>query len=377
MKSFFLALLCSGCTLFAHTQVLNTGMYNGGVFTNITTVGTASWSNTSNVQTSNSSSASASVALAALGSASTRYITVANFGMSVPMDAVIDGIQVQIKRRAQGIGVGSSIKDNLVQIIKGGNIIGANKASATSWPTTYDYATYGADTAAWGTSWSAADINSANFGVAISARFNAGVVGISLTAQIDHVQLIVYYHMPPVALPVEITAFNAQVTADEHVQLNWATALEINNHFFTVERSGNGIDWDSIADVEGMGTSTVLNSYSYTDQNPLNGAAYYRLKQYDYDGAYEYSFITTAFVNVQPQSDLRMAYLPGSGQLVVKGEWTGEPQQISVYDMSGRVVDVYTAMVNEVMQLRQHAAAGTYIVKASTTSKTVSQKIYR
>src|SRR6185369_6247111 len=88
----------------------------------------------------------------------------------------------------------------------------------------------------------------------------------------------------------------------------WTTAAEVNNDFFTVERSVDGINYETIAVVDGAGNSTVMLNYGTVDKNPYEGISYYRLMQTDYDGASSYSqtviinnsFATTADVMVYP-----------------------------------------------------------------------------
>lgn len=89
-------------------------------------------------------------------------------------------------------------------------------------------------------------------------------------------------------LPVELTSFTARPQGTA-VQLNWTTATEQNNAFFGVERSADGSNWQQIGKVDGAGNSSQPLSYVYTDQQPLNGTSYYRLKQTDYNGTFKYS----------------------------------------------------------------------------------------
>lgn|GEM_PF-835930 len=88
-------------------------------------------------------------------------------------------------------------------------------------------------------------------------------------------------------LPIELLSFTANVV-HESVRLNWATATETNNDFFTIERSTNLNDWEVLGFVDGAGTSSRPLHYSFTDYNPMAGVSYYRLKQTDYDGKFEY-----------------------------------------------------------------------------------------
>lgn len=87
-------------------------------------------------------------------------------------------------------------------------------------------------------------------------------------------------------LPIELTAF-AAVCDNSSVILNWSTASEINNERFVLERSDNLADWKIVGETPGAGNSNQPRSYQFADERPLNGLSYYRLTQYDYDGASE------------------------------------------------------------------------------------------
>ena len=71
--------------------------------------------------------------------------------------------------------------------------------------------------------------------------------------------------------------------------LSWTTASETNNAYFTVERSGDGKDFNEIGVLPGAGNSTSERQYSFTDEQPINGINYYRIRQTDFDGQYSYS----------------------------------------------------------------------------------------
>jgi hypothetical protein len=88
-------------------------------------------------------------------------------------------------------------------------------------------------------------------------------------------------------IPVELTSFTASVNEND-VTLNWSTATETNNQGFQVERSSGG-EFENIGFVEGYGTTTEIQTYSYTDKNVEVGTYSYRLKQIDFDGTFEYS----------------------------------------------------------------------------------------
>jgi hypothetical protein len=89
-------------------------------------------------------------------------------------------------------------------------------------------------------------------------------------------------------VPVELTSFNANVTNQGDVVLNWATATETNNQMFEVERKAINGEFYKIGYVNGAGTTTEPQQYSYTDNAVGTGIYYYRLKQIDFNGTYEY-----------------------------------------------------------------------------------------
>jgi hypothetical protein len=91
-------------------------------------------------------------------------------------------------------------------------------------------------------------------------------------------------------LPIELVMFDAKIKDDGKTHLEWYTATEINNDYFTIERikDMNGAP-EEVAKVKGAGNSSVLNHYAAIDPNPHNGISYYRLKQTDTDGKFSYS----------------------------------------------------------------------------------------
>ena len=88
---------------------------------------------------------------------------------------------------------------------------------------------------------------------------------------------------PGTPLPITVAAFDATLQQDR-VLLQWITASEVNNDFFSIERSRDGKSWETITRVEGSGNSTEPVKYETKDSHPLRGTSYYRLMQTDYDG---------------------------------------------------------------------------------------------
>ena len=93
---------------------------------------------------------------------------------------------------------------------------------------------------------------------------------------------------PPLLLPVKMLYFTAYVKG-VNVALEWATVSEENNDYFSIQRSKNGENFETIGTVDGAGTSNEKIEYQFIDTKPFIGMNYYMLKQTDYDGRYEYS----------------------------------------------------------------------------------------
>lgn len=87
-----------------------------------------------------------------------------NYGFNIPAGATINGITVQINREGSANTLGLGVRDSVVKLVKGGTVVGTNKAvTGTTWGTTFSTVTYGGTNDLWGTTWTPSDINSANF----------------------------------------------------------------------------------------------------------------------------------------------------------------------------------------------------------------------
>ena len=92
------------------------------------------------------------------------------------------------------------------------------------------------------------------------------------------------------ALPVELINFTGRQT-NKKTTLQWQTASETNNEGFEIQHSTNGLDWEVLDFIKGGGTTFETQNYTYEHQRPNQGTNYYRLKQLDHDGVFEYSKI--------------------------------------------------------------------------------------
>ena len=104
---------------------------------------------------------------------------------------------------------------------------------------------------------------------------------------------------PNIPLPVELLFIKAEVI-EEEVKVEWATASELNNDYFEIEKTQDLKDFEVVGRVEGSGTTSETIHYELTDTNPYPGISYYRMKQVDYDGTTSYS----EFVRVEMEHEL-------------------------------------------------------------------------
>lgn len=91
------------------------------------------------------------------------------------------------------------------------------------------------------------------------------------------------------ALPITLISFEAAADKDNQVKLDWVSASETNNAFYTIENSTDGVNFNTVANVDGAGNSDAVLFYSYIDKKPVNGLSFYRLKQTDFSGEFTYS----------------------------------------------------------------------------------------
>lgn len=184
-----------------------------------------------------------------------------------------------------------------------------------------------------------------------------------------------------VPLPVSWLYFTVKATRENAV-LNWATASEINNSGFEIQRSLDGENFEVIGWVNGNGTSNQKHFYSYTDMEfaGLNtSTVYYRLKQIDFNGAFDYSTLqvlrkdNNAFTSVSIYADAQK-YL----HVNVKSE-INAPLQVEILNMNGQVlksVSTYVSAGNNQIKLpAQELKAGLYVVKFILGGTIYTEKI--
>lgn len=306
-------------------QCLTSGPNSPSTVSNGTGIGNIAWGGLTSAQTSDNLYATATAL--AIGD-KTNYLRFTNFGFSIPTTATICGVLVQIEKKSSGI-ILERIVDESVRIIKGGSIVGSDYSdTGTDWASSDFTSSYGGSSDLWGTTWTPSDINASDFGVALSADLI--FISVLPTAQVDHAQMTVYYDN---SLPIKLLNFEAERTSDDLVKLIWETESETDNDFFTIERSTDGEKWEERRRLAGAGTSNERLSYSLTDKNRLNTTSYYRLKQTDFNGDFEYSKMVSVHPLGLNSSTVSIFPVPSSGIFTIKA--SEEILQVEVYNVLG------------------------------------------
>lgn len=151
--------------------------------------------------------------------------------------------------------------------------------------------------------------------------------------------------------PVEMTSLTASAN-DKTVELNWSTATEVNNYGFDVERSFNKAEWTKVGFVEGKGNSNTVSKYSFKDAEVPAAKAFYRLKQVDLDGKFEYSEVLAVELNANTFSLEQNFPNPFNPSTVITYSLAKETNvKLSVFNAIGQQV---TTLINTVQPAGVH-----------------------
>jgi hypothetical protein len=175
-----------------------------------------------------------------------------------------------------------------------------------------------------------------------------------------------------VVLPVQLLYFNSSCETNS-VQLNWATQSERGNNYFLLERSDDNLQFEVIAKLNGSRQSNSLRNYSFVDLNPIQGKAFYRLTQVDYDGKSEHINLITTDCMQDALASIVISPNPNTGNFVIKG--FGESADLSIYNSIGEVV-YQTKMQADQMDLKLNKiSSGLYYVVTKTLSRSYVTKM--
>jgi len=182
-------------------------------------------------------------------------------------------------------------------------------------------------------------------------------------------------------LPVELLSFTA--TADHHnmeVDLNWQTASETNNAYFTVQRSRNAVDFEDVLSRDGAGNSTTVRTYDDVDVMPYMGVSYYRLKQTDFNGSFTYSEVVPVTFKGEPVVHATSWVNQDRNIQVLINDRGRSSYTLKVFDAAGKLV--ISEQVNTGKGSNHHLvynpglAPGVYLLRLEGSNQTYTGKLF-
>lgn len=170
-------------------------------------------------------------------------------------------------------------------------------------------------------------------------------------------------------LPVELLYLDATAVDNEFIRIDWATATEINNEGFELQRSEDGLNFETIAWIDGNGNSNNIIEYSYDDKEVTTSVYYYRLKQIDFNGDFEFTKIVSASITKKDESLFEVNLIPnpseGFGKVAIYSS-REEVVQLEIFNSIGaRILSKNVRLdigTNEVKIDKNNYAAGVYNV---------------
>jgi len=217
--------------------------------------------------------------------------------------------------------------------------VSSSNACVEQWPDSIDYITYFHNTLPFGTD--------------------------SMTVlEVD--ELEAFYLFETFTIPVEFTFFQG-VNKRGEAHLFWQTASEINNDYFEIQRSDDGVHFATRGQVKGSGTTTAEIDYSFVDRLPTKGNNYYRLKQVDFDGSSEFSDIISIHYK-EEQVSLIFPNPVGS----TLNFTNADAKTVSIFDITGRLL-MKEATVEDQLNI-DGIKSGIYLLKMELNDQSSYQK---
>ncbi|MBT2557233.1 T9SS type A sorting domain-containing protein [Hymenobacter sp. ISL-91] len=173
-------------------------------------------------------------------------------------------------------------------------------------------------------------------------------------------------------LPVTLVSFTAQAHPSG-VKLDWATATELNNDYFEVQRSANGQNFAPITKIAGSGTTSSGAKYSFIDTTPLAGSNYYRLRQVDRDGSEAFSAVAVVTGSQRPEA---LIYPNPGTTTITLPAGTGQPVDYRIYTATGRTV-LTGRMAGGTSFDVQQIPAGLYLIEIVAAGQRHVQRFVR
>jgi hypothetical protein len=177
--------------------------------------------------------------------------------------------------------------------------------------------------------------------------------------------------------PIELLSFTAKNERD-NVVINWATASEIDNDYFEIERSTDAENFVTIANVRGAGYSNSIINYSIEDNDALEGTVYYRLKQTDFNGDFTYSYILPVQIGASNELQISNVINADNSISFIYNNNKGGITQVKLLDMNGRVINTQevSGEGSQRVRMNMHGIShGIYILHLTLNDQTIVKKV--
>ena len=241
-------------TLISIVYADSSGPKNPAVAIDDASIGTEVWNDPENVTSSDDLKAAVRVNDFNIS----HYIKATDFGFSIPSDAIIEGVVVEIERRVSSNRSGSIVRDASVKLVKGGVISGEDRATGISYINKDINESHGSPSDLWGLALSPADINNEDFGASVAVT-KSNSNGTDREARIDNIRLIIYYN---VTQGPNATEFNSTITLLKQV---------VNDNDGTAEADDFELRIDGIIVEQGVPIEIAANESHTIDEDGIDG----------------------------------------------------------------------------------------------------------
>jgi len=183
-------------------------------------------------------------------------------------------------------------------------------------------------------------------------------------------------------LPIELISFTASCENEISI-VKWTTATEINNDYFTLESSNDGINYEVVATITGSGSSNIERNYEYYDMSPYSEGTYYRLKQTDFDGTSSYSQIVYVGCDKFEQIDFEYINMIDSKNnktlTILFNSSEGDKYYAQLYDITGRLLISNQGTTENGLNATKfdtkELSSGVYLIVLNNESTKISKKV--
>ncbi|HVD99838.1 MAG TPA: T9SS type A sorting domain-containing protein [Cytophagaceae bacterium] len=261
------------------------------------------------------------------------------------------------------------VYDNSVKIIKGGSMVGNDYAVTpeslpNAWPDQDTYEVYGGPTDLWGTTWTLADINATNFGVAFKADADNSI------GSVDQVRITVYYD---VALAVALQSFVLEENDGQIISSLSYNTDDRNEYTFVLERAGSDLQFSPVSSVTITGNNGIQN-LSIVDLQPNADFSYYRIKMVEQDGVSSPTYSTIQNVKLNISSQVELYPNPATSYLeIISNDLI---HSVSLLDVTGKTISLQQERTGvKTLKIETLPAKGLYTIVINTGSGITVKKI--